>query len=126
MKTMMMKGMMLVAMMSVTTAMMAATATKGIVKNDKINSSTALTYQRGHGHEAPVVVVPPAPVVVVSGRGHAAVAPVAPRECRCHECQKHRRAWDKHLRKHAGKRRHDSRTCHECHRYSNLLVRTHR
>ena len=132
MKTnMMMKGLMLVAMMSVTTAMMAATASKGIVKNNKINSSTTLTYQRGHNHEASVVVVSntyaaPAQVVVTSGRGHATVAPLPPRECRCHECKKHRRAWDKHLRKHAGRHSHDSRTCHECHRYSHLLMRTHR
>lgn len=126
MKTkMMMKGLMLAAMMSVTTAMMATTASKGTVKNDKFHSSTALTSQRGHETAVVNVATYGAPVaaVVVPGRGHGSVAPARVHECNCRECQKHRRNWEKHMRKLSRKHHHDSRTCPECRHYN---TRAHR
>lgn len=103
----MIKSMMLVAMMSVSTAMMAATASKGAVKNDK--HMVPVTAPAGHGHFMATPAPMPAP-------GHH-VAPMPPKPaptpyvCRCHECKKHERMMAHHPHK---ANKHYECKCHEC------------
>lgn len=84
MKTMMMKSLMLAAMMSVSTVMMANNAQKNEVRNDKKVEMRldADKYAQGHGHDR-----------MRPGRGHDRMMHQHSRECarRFHKNKSHRR-----------------------------------
>lgn len=103
-----MKNMMFAMMMSMTTAMMAANANRSTVSNNR-NARTEVIHQNNshsaHCHE----------YARHHDRHH---------DCYCRDCQKMRKAYDKHMRK-AG-RYHNSRHCYECQRYFSYIKRVTR
>lgn len=91
--TTMMKGMMLAAMMTMSNAMMAATAS-----NSRVNNHAGNRIETVH---------------VQAGRGHGMV-----HDCNCHTCYNLQLKIDKHMRKHHG--RQNRMTCRECMRLSQM------
>ncbi len=93
----MIKSMMLVAMMSVSTTMSANNASKPAVKNDKHMTEVTAT---GHGHQ---MVVAPAPAKVVITPAQQTYT------CQCKECKKH----DKQMKHKKNDKKYDCK-CREC------------
>lgn len=106
MKTMnMMKSIALTAMMMMTMTASASTSTNS--KNNNANVAAVVTNQHGHT------------TVIYNGRGHMQTQDMM-HECSCRDCQKTRKALDKHMRKHHyGKQ--NRMACRTCMEYSRTL-----